>query len=145
MTLVCYFSPVPLSGLLPRALPFWDGCLVLMLQKQKGVAALPRCHLGNMWSVGGHSSEYWRWLILTWPSSIAISSQFAPVAISLFILYLRQSIECTVSLIQTGIDTDCIPSYVRSSLPSNSLHVLSIPSMIIHCHHSSDLTLRIHC
>ena len=65
MTLVFLFPPAILSGLLPRALPFWDGCLALMLQVQKGVAALPLCQLGNMWSVDGHSSHCWTLLILT--------------------------------------------------------------------------------
>ena len=115
--------------------PFRTDALFLMLQVQKGVAALPPCQLGNMRSVDGHSSDCSRWLILTRPSRVTIRSQFAPSAISLFLLYLRQSIECSISLIQTGIDTNCIPSYIRSTLPS----------MITHCHHFSHLALRIHC
>ena len=44
MTLVFYFSPVPLSGLLPRALPFSDGCLVpsyvASAKRRSGVTAM---------------------------------------------------------------------------------------------------------
>ena len=93
-----------------------------MLQVQKGVAALPPCQLGNIWSVGGHSSDCWILLILTWSSSIAISSQFAPIAIPLPSLP-----DCTVSPTQTGIDINCISSYIRSSLPSNCLRAIDTP------------------
>lgn len=153
--LFLHYSPDDsLSSYFPRSLlvdcclalyPFRTDALILCC-KQKGVAALPPCQLGNMWSVDGHSSDCSRLLILTRPSRVAIRSQFAPQChFFFFLLYLLQSIECTISLIQAGIDTDCIPSYIRSNLPYNSLHVLSVPPMITHCHHFSHLALQIHC